>query len=148
MEFHFDQLDERNCLTKFPRVHYSPEILCPQQKAWIYSHRHNFMGFSFDRKDSSSSLERRALKNPQKCKLFSGKTTSRSLIWLDSWLTFVFLSTHSSHDKVGLLRFCFFFWGCCSCSAAVVPSSSYFMGAAEGEARKVDSVVAVGDSDG
>jgi hypothetical protein len=26
-------------------------------------------------------------------------------------LTLVFLSTHSSHDKVGLLRFCFFFEG-------------------------------------
>jgi hypothetical protein len=25
--------------------------------------------------------------------------------------TFVFLSTHSSHDRVGLFRFCFFFGG-------------------------------------
>lgn len=56
-----------------------------------------------------------------------------------SLLTLVFLSTHSSHDKVGLLRFCFFLRG-----SAVEPCS-FLVGA--GEAWKVDSV-AVGETDG
>jgi hypothetical protein len=57
-------------------------------------------------------------------------------LWKSS-LTLVFLSTHSSHDNVGLLRFCFFFGG------PGVDPSSFLMG----DASKEVSVPA-GDSDG
>lgn len=49
-------------------------------------------------------------------------------------LTFVFLSTHSSHERVGLFRFCFFLGGSSKAPSSVLSSA--------GEAEKVPSVVA------
>ena len=52
------------------------------------------------------------------------------------WLTLVLRSTHSWHDKVGLLRFCFFLEGSDASPAPMLPSrssTSFLTGKDEGD---------------